>query len=51
MAKPIEPTPVLKGQDAEEFIRLTRQEEVSPSREKAQFLHKCYHTYLKFRNP
>jgi len=49
MARPIEPTPVLKGRDAEEFIRLTKEEEKSPAPEKARFLQKCYSTYLKYK--
>ncbi len=49
MAKPIEPTPILKGEDAREFLRLTHEEERNPSMEKAKFLQKCYLTYLKFK--
>ena len=49
MAKPIEPTPILKGEDAKEFLRLTLQEERKPSVEKAKFLRQCYQTFLKFK--
>jgi hypothetical protein len=50
MAKPIEPTPTLSGEDAEEFIRQMRIEERTVNPQKAKFLQKCYLTYLKYRN-
>ena len=38
MAKPIEPTPVLTGEDAKEFLKLTKQEEETVNASKARFL-------------
>ncbi len=47
MAKPIESTPILKGQDAKDFVRLTQEEEQKPNKKTAEFLQGCYLTYLK----
>ncbi len=49
MARPISPTPVLEGEDAKNFLALTRAEEKKPSQKKAQFLQDCYMTYLKYK--
>ena len=49
MAKPIEPTPVLEGKDAEEFLKLTKKEELEVNQKKATFLHECFDIYQKFR--
>ncbi len=49
MAKAIEPTPVLKGKDAEEFIRLTKKAEKTPDPERAKFLKECLMLYVSHR--
>lgn len=43
MAKPIEPTPILEGKDAEDVLK--ELESVSYSAEKAAFLKKCKEIY------
>jgi len=48
MARPIPPTPILSGEDAKEFLRLTRQEEAHPNPKRLKFLRECYETYLHF---
>jgi len=45
MAKPIEPTPVLRGRDAERLLRSV--ERPVRSVKKAAFLAKCDETYRK----
>jgi len=49
MAKPIEPTPVLTGEDAKEFLKLTKQEEETVNVNKARFLQECLSTYQRFK--
>ncbi len=49
MAKPIEPTPVLSGEDAKEFRRLTQEEERKVNPKKAEFLQNCFNLYQKFK--
>jgi len=50
MAKPIEPTPILEGDDAKRFIQDLKREEENPSPERVKFLKKCIETYKKTRN-
>jgi len=45
MAKPIEPTPVLSGKDAEAFLSSTKQEERMPDKKRLNFLEECYRAY------
>ncbi len=47
MAKPIEPTPILKGEDAKKFYEELERAESSPSPKKAQFIKECVNLYLK----
>ncbi|MCX6772050.1 MAG: hypothetical protein NTX79_08450 [Candidatus Micrarchaeota archaeon] len=49
MAKPIEPTPVLEGKNAENFLEQTRIEESAVNPKKAKFLHECFDIYQKFK--
>ncbi len=50
MAKPIEPTPILAGEDAKKFIQITLAEDANPNLKNARFLHECFALYLKFKN-
>jgi len=43
MAKPIEPTPVLKGKDAERFLKSIKESKYSESKDR--FLKECDQTY------
>ncbi len=45
MAKGIEPTPVLSGKDAENFLKQMREEETHPNAQKARFLEECFLLY------
>ncbi|MFH0835640.1 MAG: hypothetical protein V1834_00570 [Candidatus Micrarchaeota archaeon] len=45
MAKPIQPTPTLKGKDAERFLLLTEKVERNPDRKRALFLRECLAVY------
>ncbi|MDO8554266.1 MAG: hypothetical protein Q7S22_05640 [Candidatus Micrarchaeota archaeon] len=47
MAKPIESTPILKGEDAKRFYEETENAEVNPSFKKAQFIKECIELYIK----
>jgi hypothetical protein len=47
MAKPIEPTPILEGQDAKTFLKEI--ENVSYSEKKARFLDECKNIYKKIK--
>ncbi len=47
MAKPIEPTPILKGEDAKRFYEELDRAESSPSSKKAQFIKECVDIYMK----
>ncbi len=47
MAKAIEPTPILKGQDAELFYKLTEAAEKNPDTKKAAFVKECIAVYTK----
>ncbi len=47
MAKPIEPTPVLSGKDAELFLEMTLRAEVTPDPERAKFLEECRKIYAE----
>ena len=49
MAKPIEPTPMLSGEDAREFLKLTLEAERKPDAAKAKFLKECFLFYSKNR--
>ncbi len=49
MAKLIAPTPILKGEDAELFYKLTEQAEANPNVEKAKFVKDCIELYQKKR--
>lgn len=49
MAKPIEPTPTLKGKDADKFVELTHRTEANPDPEKAKFLEECFLLYSRFK--
>jgi len=49
MAKPIEPTPVLKGEDAKEFLKLTFEAEKKPDQKRAKFLQECFLLYSRQR--
>lgn len=49
MARPIEPTPILSGKDAEKFLELTRDAELHPDPKRAKFLKECYELYLKHK--
>jgi hypothetical protein len=40
MAKPIEPTPVLKGEDAERFYEMLDKEERQPDQKRIEFIKK-----------
>ena len=47
MAKPIEPTPILKGEDAKRFYEDLERAESNPSSEKAKFVKDCIELYQK----
>ena len=47
MATAIEPTPILKGNDAKRFIELTLNAQRNPDPEKAKFLQECVLLYAK----
>ncbi|MBI5046388.1 hypothetical protein HZC07_01510 [Candidatus Micrarchaeota archaeon] len=47
MAKPIQPTPILKGEDAEKFYEDLDHAESKPSPKKAQFIKECVDIYLR----
>ena len=47
MAKPIEPTPILKGEDAKNFYEDLERADSSPSLKKAQFIKECIDLYMK----
>ena len=47
MAKPIEPTPILSGEDARRFVRLTLEEEKHPNPKRIKFLQNCYALHLQ----
>lgn len=42
MAKAIEPTPMLTGRDAANFLRLTAAAELRPDKKRADFLKECF---------
>lgn len=46
MARPIEPTPVLKGADATRFLAQVKKPDVSPA--KKSYMSKCDDTYRKY---
>lgn len=48
MAKPIEPTPVIKGKDAKKIIEEMRREEKSPDPERVAYLRHCKDVYRKW---
>jgi hypothetical protein len=47
MAKPIEPTPILRGEDAKRFYEDLDRTESNPSPKKASFIKECVEIYLK----
>ncbi|MBI5159619.1 hypothetical protein HY992_05870 [Candidatus Micrarchaeota archaeon] len=47
MAKPIEPTPILRGENAKKFYKDLENAESSPSFEKAKFVKECIELYFK----
>jgi hypothetical protein len=47
MARPIEPTPTLYGEDARRFLQRMREEEENPDPKRLKFLKECYEFYLK----
>lgn len=47
MAKPIEPTPILKGEDATRFYKELESAELNPNPEKAKFIKECVELYQK----
>jgi len=47
MARPIEPTPILKGEDAKRFYEDLDQAESKPSLKKAKFIKECIELYRK----
>lgn len=47
MAKPIEPTPILKGEDAKRFYDDLDQAEAKPDPKKAKFIKECVELFLK----
>ncbi|MFH1247270.1 MAG: hypothetical protein V1644_02720 [Candidatus Micrarchaeota archaeon] len=47
MAKPIEPTPILKGEDAKRFYEELENAEANPSITKSQFVKECISLYQK----
>ncbi len=49
MARPIEPTPELKGEDARRFIRDMQWAETHPDPKRAKFLKECYELYLRHK--
>jgi len=46
VARPIAPTPILRGADAQEFIKATLEAEQKPDPRKARFLQECMRIYL-----
>ena len=49
MARPIEPTPILRGEDAKRFLREVAYPKYS--KEKEKFLAKCEATYQRLKQP
>jgi len=47
VAKSIEPTPILKGEDAKKFYEDLDRAESNPSSKKASFIKECIDIYLK----
>ncbi len=47
MAKPIEPTPILKGEDVVEFYKQLEKEEKSPNPRRVEFIQKSQEVYNK----
>lgn len=45
MAKPIEPTPILRGKDAEDFLKDVAKAEAKHDQKKEKFLEKCEEIY------
>lgn len=50
MAKPIEPTPVIKGEDAKRFDEVLAQEERQPNQKRINFIKKSIEVYRKIIN-
>ncbi len=49
MAKPIEPTPILRGKDADEFLRLTLKAEEKVDARRANFIKECFLLYSRHK--
>ena len=48
MARPIQPTPTLRGKDAERFLRdIKRREKYGPTKKEKKFLEECDEVYEK----
>ena len=45
MAKPIEPTPVIRGEDAERFYELLAKEERQPDQKRIEFIKKSINVF------
>lgn len=45
MARPIEPTPILEGEDAERFMKDLEEAETKPNPKKKAFLNECRDIY------
>jgi hypothetical protein len=49
MAKPIEPTPILEGKDAERFLQSMVSEQTDPDPKRLKFLEEAKESFRKFR--
>tara|TARA_Y100000310_G_scaffold343992_1_gene454421 strand:- start:5703 stop:5855 length:153 start_codon:yes stop_codon:yes gene_type:complete len=49
MAKPIEPTPILKGKDAIHFLKQMEEEQRNPNPARIKFLHEARKTKFKVK--
>jgi hypothetical protein len=51
MARPIEPTPIIYGEDARRIIEEAKREEEHPDPKRIAFLRQCKETYRRWTEP
>jgi len=48
MAKPIQPTPILEGKDAERFLEIMLKEQANPNPKRIKFIREALESFKNF---